>query len=164
MELCDISDDPWKIKMIRGHVGQEEIFMGSSTLMTTTLISRKATLMGGIIDTGIDDDGAVANFVETEQVMEINGNFFSFVFLRGSVPCFWDRVNDKLNDLTQSYGIELQREFEMHEAAFKIHIKELVEKYKKVVLINLLDSSNNYELALIKFYEFLLNKYQDKIK
>ena len=86
MELCDISEDPWKIKMIRGHVGQEEIFIGSSALMTVTLISRKATLMGGIIDTGIDDDGSVANFVETEQCIEIDNYFISFIMVRGSVP------------------------------------------------------------------------------
>jgi hypothetical protein len=71
--------------MIRGHVGQDEMFLGS-TLMTVTLISRKAALMGGIIDTGIDDDGSVANFVETEQIIEVEQNFISFVMLRGSVP------------------------------------------------------------------------------
>lgn len=120
--------------------------------------------MGGIIDTGIDDDGSVANFVETEQIMEVEKQFTSFVTVRGSVPWFWDRVSDKLSDLRQFYEIELQREFEMHEAAFKIHIKELVESYQKVVLVNLLDSNSNYELALIKFFEFLLKKYKDKLK
>lgn len=150
--------------MIRGHIGQDELFIGNNTLMTVTLISRKAALMGGIIDTGIDDDGSVANFVETEQIIEINDEFISFVLVRGSLPCFWDRADDTLTDLTQFYEIEIQREFEMHEAAFKLHIKDLIESYNKVVLVNLLDSNNNYELALIKFYEFLLKKYKDKLK
>lgn len=52
----------------------------------------------------------------------------------------------------------------MHEAAFKLHISEMIETYQKVVILNLLDSSNNYELALIKFYEFLLKKYKEKLK
>lgn len=150
--------------MIRGHVGQDELFLGNSTLMTVTLISRKASLMGGIIDTGIDDDGSVSNFVETEQIVEINENFISFILVRGSVPCFWDRVDDKLNDLTQLYEIEIQREFEMHDTAFKLHLKDLIESYQKVVLINLLDDQNNHELALIKFYEIMLKKYKDKLK
>lgn len=85
MEYFDISD-AWKVKVIRGHVGQDEIFIGNSTMMTLTLISRKATLMGGIIDTGIDDDGSTANFVETEQILEISKQFISFVMVRGSVP------------------------------------------------------------------------------
>jgi len=149
--------------MIRGHVGQDELFL-KSTLMTVTLISRKAALMGGIIDTGIDDDGSVSNFVETEHIIEVDRNLVSFVFVRGSVPCFWDRINDKLNDLTTPYDIEIQREFEMHEVAFKLHIKDLIESYQKVVLINLLDSNLDYELALIKFYEFLIKKTNEKMK
>lgn len=149
--------------MIRGHVGQDELFL-KSTLMTVTIISRKAALMGGIIDTGIDDDGSVSNFVETEHIIEVDRNLVSFVFVRGSVPCFWDRINDKLNDLTTPYDIEIQREFEMHEVAFKLHIKDLIESYQKVVLINLLDSNLDYELALIKFYEFLIKKTNEKMK
>jgi hypothetical protein len=86
MELCGIKEDPWKVHMIRGHVGQDEIFIGNNILMNATIISRKATLMGGIIDTGIDDDGSVANFVETEQIMEVQKQFASFVTIRGSVP------------------------------------------------------------------------------
>lgn len=72
--------------MIRGSVCQDEIFLGKNSLMTVTVLSRKAALMGGIIDTGIDDDGSVANFVETEQIIEIDGHFISFVMVRGSVP------------------------------------------------------------------------------
>lgn len=163
MELWDIPEDPWRIRLIRGHVGQDELFL-KTTLMSITMISRKAALMGGIIDTGIDDDGSVANFVETEHIIEINKNLITFTATRGSVPWFWDRINEKLNDLTDPYDIEIQREFEMHETAFKLHIKDLIESYHKVVLVNLLDSLNNYELALIKFYEFLLKKYKEKLK
>ena len=67
MRYYDIEDNPWKIKMIRGYVGVEDLFIGAQE-MRIFIISRKATLMGGIIDTGIDDDGSVANFVETEQI------------------------------------------------------------------------------------------------
>ena len=118
------------------------MLLGISAQMSITLISRKATLMGGIIDTGIDDDGSVSHYVETEQCLEIGKNFISFVMVRGAVPCFYDT--------------ELQREFEMHEAAFKYHVKSMIEDYEKVILINLLDSNNNYESSLTKFYEFLV--------
>ena len=60
--------------------------------------------------------------------------------------------------------IEIQREFEMHEAAFRYHIEDLIKSYKKVVLVNLLDSRNQYEKALLVFYEYLLKKYKDKLK
>lgn len=42
--------------------------------------------MGGITDTGIDDDGSVAAFVETEKIIEIDDLMISYVMLRGSVP------------------------------------------------------------------------------
>jgi hypothetical protein len=41
---------------------------------------------------GIDDEGNVGNFVETEQVMFYNSNTYSFVQLRGSVPIFWKQT------------------------------------------------------------------------
>lgn len=85
MSIFDIPEDPWKVRLIRGCIIQEEIFLGS-TLMNVTLISRKATLMNGITDTGIDDDGSVANFTETEQIIEVDKNIFSFFMVRGSVP------------------------------------------------------------------------------
>ncbi|CAI2365856.1 unnamed protein product [Moneuplotes crassus] len=149
-ELCGIAESPWRIRMIRGHVGCEEMLLGISTQMNITLISRKATLMGGIIDTGIDDDGSVSHYVETEQCIEIGSNFISFVMVRGAVPCFYDT--------------ELIREFEMHDPAFKYHVKSMIEDYEKVICINLLDINNPYEFSLTKFYEFLVKENLDAFK
>ena len=44
---------------------------------------------------GVDDDGHVANFVETEQLVTLDKSCTSFVQIRGSVPLFWDQVSDK---------------------------------------------------------------------
>jgi len=39
---------------------------------------------------GIDDEGNVANFVETEQIIDVyDGHTLAFVIIRGSVPIFW---------------------------------------------------------------------------
>ena len=38
---------------------------------------------------GLDDDGNVANFVETEQLLIYRDQVYSFVQIRGSVPLFW---------------------------------------------------------------------------
>ena len=38
---------------------------------------------------GIDMNGNVANFVETEQIVAIDQFMFSYIQLRGSVPIFW---------------------------------------------------------------------------
>ena len=45
---------------------------------------------------GIDDDGHVANFVETEQIIDVyDGHTLSFVIIRGSIPLFWSQPGIK---------------------------------------------------------------------
>ena len=41
---------------------------------------------------GIDDQGSVANFVESEQILRYEGYTTSFVQIRGSVPAFWEQT------------------------------------------------------------------------
>ena len=59
------------------------------------LISRRSCRRGGTRYNarGIDDEGQVANFVETEQLTYINRQrVLSFVQIRGSVPVFWEQT------------------------------------------------------------------------
>ncbi|KAG8481666.1 hypothetical protein CXB51_026574 [Gossypium anomalum] len=43
---------------------------------------------------GADPEGHVANFVETEQIIQINGFTSSFVQVRGSIPFLWEQIVD----------------------------------------------------------------------
>lgn len=38
---------------------------------------------------GIDSDGHVANFVETEVVVKYSSHIVAYVIVRGSVPVYW---------------------------------------------------------------------------
>ena len=40
---------------------------------------------------GVDDNGCVANFVETEQCVVLGNKVSSFLQIRGSVPVFWEQ-------------------------------------------------------------------------
>lgn len=40
---------------------------------------------------GTNDDGHVANFVETEQVIFLEKQITSYIQTRGSVPLFWEQ-------------------------------------------------------------------------
>lgn len=40
---------------------------------------------------GTNDEGHVANFVETEQVIFLDNEITSYVQTRGSVPLFWEQ-------------------------------------------------------------------------
>lgn len=46
---------------------------------------------------GVDNNGNVANYVETEQLIHVHNHTLSFVQTRGSVPVFWSQVGYRYN-------------------------------------------------------------------
>lgn len=46
---------------------------------------------------GVDKNGNVANYVETEQFIHVHNHTLSFVQTRGSVPVFWSQVGYRYN-------------------------------------------------------------------
>lgn len=54
---------------------------------------------------GIDDDGQVANFVETELILATEGVTLSYAQVRGSVPLFWQQPQAGLGTLQQKVEI-----------------------------------------------------------
>jgi phosphatidylinositol 4-phosphatase len=64
-------------------------------VLTMTLIARRSRFRTGTRHwrRGIDDDGNVANFVESEQIIETAaGESSSLVQTRGSIPLGWSQV------------------------------------------------------------------------
>ena len=67
--------------------------------MRLCLISRRSRYRAGTryFRRGIDQEGHVANFNETEQILLVgpddNSVQLSFVQIRGSVPVFWAEIN-----------------------------------------------------------------------
>jgi hypothetical protein len=73
--------------------------------MQLALISRRSRFRAGtrFFRRGIDHDGNVANFNETEQILLVEesggsaGTYttrLSFVQIRGSIPLFWTEINN----------------------------------------------------------------------
>lgn len=63
----------------------------------------------------MDDEGQVANFVETEQIMFVDSSVVSFVQVRGTVPVFWDQPGIQ----TGTNRIRLSRGFHSSHPAFQ---------------------------------------------
>jgi len=69
--------------------------------MLLCLISRRSRYRAGTryFKRGIDKDGHVANFNETEQIVLLEqlgkntAEILSFVQIRGSIPLYWAEVN-----------------------------------------------------------------------
>lgn len=66
-----------------------------STTFTLTLISRRSIYRNGrrFNTRGADSNGRVANFVETEQIIQTaSGHVYSHTQIRGSIPLQWSQT------------------------------------------------------------------------
>ena len=145
---------------VRGYVSSLTIAAGSGPIRliksklpaSLTLISRLSCRRAGtrFNARGIDDDGNVANFVETEIIYWFpNGLCFSYVQVRGSVPIFWEQA---AGILPQQQKIQITRSVEATQPAFDKHFEDLELKYGNVHVLNLLSASKPGEAELTARY------------
>lgn len=113
------------------------------------LISRRSRYRAGTryFRRGIDQDGHVANFNETEQLVFVENpqqkqvsdvpsysHQFSFVQIRGSIPLFWAEVN------TLRYVPDLQiMDLPITDLALRTHLEEQVRLYGSQHIVNLVN-------------------------
>ncbi|PNY24464.1 Inositol-1,4,5-trisphosphate 5-phosphatase 1 [Tolypocladium capitatum] len=117
-----------------------------------TLISRLSCRRAGtrFNSRGIDDDGHVANFVETETTFwSPIGTLFSYAQVRGSVPVFWEQAADLLPGRQK---ITVTRSPEGTQPTFNKHFEDLEHVYGAVHIINLLSESKPAEVELSNMY------------
>lgn len=104
---------------------------------------------------GIDETGNVANFVESEAIVECNGSVASFVQTRGSIPLFWSqKPNIRLKPKPVLATID-------HDEAFARHFEEQIQLYGRQAIVNL-SNSTGAEGALGQELENLVNKSNNK--
>lgn len=108
---------------------------------------------------GVNDDGHVANFVETEQVIYLDDKISSFIQVRGSVPLFWEQPGFQMG----SHKIRMSRGYEASAPAFDRHLNQLKELYGSQILINLLGIKEGEHMLsqqyIVSF--LLLNKHKN---
>ncbi|CAH1403962.1 unnamed protein product [Nezara viridula] len=117
------------------------------------LISRRSNERAGtrLFTRGVDSDGNVANFVETEQIVETSFERASFVQTRGSIPFFWQQYpNLKLKPRPTIIRMK------GHTVAFKTHFETQLMHYGRQVIVNLIDHSGS-EGKLEEFFRILVD-------
>lgn len=87
---------------------------------------------------GLDYDGNVANFIETELVISTLTNLYSFIQVRGSPPLFWEYKGSKSK-------IKVYYNGNSTKDAFLKHFHALQEDYKEVMVFSLLSHSKPQE-------------------
>lgn len=80
----------WVVPIIQGYVTNFTCYFEGNQL-EYFLISRRSWQKGGprYFDRGVNEEGWVANFVETEQIMIMGPYVVSDVQIRGSVPIYF---------------------------------------------------------------------------
>ncbi|ANZ77981.1 BA75_05085T0 [Komagataella pastoris] len=95
---------------------------------------------------GIDDEGYVANFVETELILHSKDLIYAYTEIRGSVPIFWEQDTALVNP-----KVTITRSLEATEPVFERHFAALNGKYGPVHIVNLL-STKPSEIGLSNSY------------
>lgn len=106
-----------------------------------TLISRRSTKRAGLryLRRGIDQDGFVANMVETEQLLSnpewnSSSKTHSFIQIRGSIPLFFTQSPYSLKPVPV-----LQHSVEANHSACRKHFEKLTRGYGKLQVVNLVE-------------------------
>jgi hypothetical protein len=108
-----------------------------------TLISRRSIRRAGLryLRRGVDDDGNVANYVETEQILSpmtwsLSDKVFSLLQLRGSIPLhFAQHPGYSLKPTPVQYGSEVT-----NQEAFRKHFAQVAARYGQVQAVSLIDT------------------------
>lgn len=119
---------------------------------TLTIISRLSSRKAGtrFNARGIDDDGNVANFVETETILWIPpGRCFSYTQVRGSLPVFWEQA---ATFVPGQQKVQITRSVGATQPAFDKHFARLETDYGAVHVINLLTDTKSAERELSERY------------
>ncbi|KAJ2354907.1 Inositol-1,4,5-trisphosphate 5-phosphatase 1, partial [Coemansia sp. RSA 2618] len=105
------------------------------------LISRSSSMRSGMrfLTRGVDDEGGVANEVETEVILMTPSLTLSHVQVRGSVPVFWTQEGLQIG----SHKVRITRSAKATLPAAKRHFADLLGRYHRVNVINLLKRHNS---------------------
>ncbi|XP_022065510.1 synaptojanin-1 isoform X5 [Acanthochromis polyacanthus] len=147
-----VNCDDWLLRLMCGGVEIRTIYAGhkqAKACIFSRLSSERAGTRFNV--RGTNDDGQVANFVETEQVIFLDDRVSSFIQIRGSIPLFWEQPGIQVG----SHRVKLSRGFEANAPAFERHFTALRRLYGKQVIINLLGSKEGEHMLSKAFQSHL---------
>lgn len=138
------------LPLIQGFVSINQCMINGHSF-SWAIISRRSIFRPGprFFKRGVDRDGNVANFVETEQIVEYHGDRCSFTQIRGSVPLYWSQYpNLKYKPKIQLLDISQDEQV----LACSKHLEMQTIYYGRQILIDLVDNKGG-EGNLKKAYE-----------
>ncbi|KAG2610091.1 hypothetical protein PVAP13_4KG096400 [Panicum virgatum] len=146
----------WTVALVYGFFKQDKLAICGKDIMLT-LIARRSRHYAGTryLKRGVNDEGRVANDVETEQIVyeDLPGprQISSVVQNRGSIPLFWSQETSKLNLKPDIILHEKDKNYE----ATRLHFENLRKRYgKPIIILNLIKTREKRPREVILRREF----------
>lgn len=165
-DLISANVDAWITPIMNGYVTSNIVDLNGTHSLEFCLLSRRSWLRTGkrFISRGIDDQGNVSNYAETEQLLFIYNkqdqnsdvSVLSYVQIRGSVPLYWQQAPT----LKYAPTIQLSTDQTRNNQAFKSHFDLLQQTYGNILCINLINQKGA-ELQLMKGYTRAVQSYNN---
>lgn len=134
-ELIEYKLDRFIIPLLQGSFQVTQLKLKSSPA-TFTLLSRRCTRRLGtrMWRRGANLEGDSANFIETEQLLELEGFRCSSLQIRGSIPLLWEQIVDL------SYKPQLRIiQHEQTPQVVERHFNDLYQRYGETIAVDLTD-------------------------
>lgn len=151
-------DNRFLIAMIRGFA--KTITLGSRGDSLSIISKQSCKRAGTRYNTrGVDDNGNVANFVETEFIYNnpSKSSIFTFTQIRGSVPTFWEQDSSLMNP-----KITLTRSLEATQPVFNKHFAAITSTYGVCHIVDLLSKTKSAEVQISQRYQQLYSRCNKK--
>uniref|UniRef100_A0AAZ3NRV6 phosphoinositide 5-phosphatase n=1 Tax=Oncorhynchus tshawytscha TaxID=74940 RepID=A0AAZ3NRV6_ONCTS len=119
-----VNCDDWLLRLMCGGVEIRTIYAGhkqAKACVISRLSSERAGTRFNV--RGANDDGQVANFVETEQVIFLDDQVSSFIQIRGSIPLFWEQPGIQVGRWVIINLLGMKEGEHMLSKAFQSHLK-----------------------------------------
>ncbi|EOY07166.1 SAC domain-containing protein 8 isoform 2 [Theobroma cacao] len=134
-ELIEYKLDGFIIPLLQGSFQVAQLKLKNSPA-TFTLLSRRCTRRLGtrMWRRGANLEGDTANFIETEQLLELEGFRCSLLQIRGSIPLLWEQIVDL------SYKPQLRViNHEQTPQVVERHFHDLFQRYGETIALDLTD-------------------------
>jgi len=126
----------WLLKITCGSVEIRTVYAGHRQFKAAILSRLSCERAGTRFNVrGANDEGHVANFVETEQLIYGDqGDLSSFLQTRGSVPLFWEQPGVQVGN----HKVRFSRGPETSAPTLERHLKLMQQRYHDTAIVNLL--------------------------
>lgn len=152
-------DDTWILPVVQGFIQVEQCVIDNECYMLA-LVSRRSRYRAGTRykRRGVNEDGHVANYVETEQILSFRQHQMAFTQIRGSVPVYWSQAGYKYRPPPR-----LDREEGEIQLAFEKHFDNELALYNSVCIINLVEQSGKEKVIFDAYANHVCKYDSDKL-